>query len=972
MDVDITNSSSAEEEEDESQELSDVIKQRDNVRSQDRIDSTDVDVDLSNSSSEEDELPDVVEHREDIHPSTSIKDHSDDDNDSSLYCSISENQFAAYDALQCRAIREIAEAIARECEIYQSLRSGGNTRERKVYVRVHEIPKSTTKESGDILSNDASFLRYDKKKTASGGISWFTSLFSLICFWRSDSKSKSRKLPLFGAVEQKNLLDQKQPDTRVHTLDDKLVDFVETKRNKQKVRRLRDIVYIPKQTFQLPRWVMYIAWTLVVVHILTCSFITFLYGLSFDKPKFIGWLITFFLSLLQNMFFLLPLRLVAMAALSTWLGRKKIHLRDWTAFTGIKERTNAVLRWYKIQDLYKKISRPTGDSVIENQTAPLTSAPMDGTKMQEPFKAKFLHLVKSGKRGLAVRQVQRYLLDACLWIALTIFVTALILIQRDWRLNRIGNRVTIYFQTPFELVKTSGDIFRFLDHDIIPLVYKTHEFTAADQNTLIGPIRLRQVRFTKRDDCFCFSKHNTYGHCSCKFPDNEMTSNYYYDSKSYRESWRYIEDVLSINGTSSDSPWIHRPGDLNKRTYFLLGSHIQRPFYPAGGYIMDLGYSAQEAKSNVAALKHSQWIDRNTAAIFIEYSLLNPVSGHITAIAYITECLSSGGIAKYRHWLSFRPFYIYQLKDITVILLQLFHLGTIGWLIFLLLSEFAEVRWRPLAITMICFDMWHIFNILNIITTISAYFIYAKYLVSVLQLTGAYREDPSKFHQFSEAGYYNTLYFNFLSLAAFFSYIRILKVMRGSRIVSVMTDTLMRATTDLGNTTLYIVILVFGFTMLGNFTFGTHEWNFSSFLISFSSLVSLAAGMDVEHPYHGVTTDPWWSCYFFIFMMFSIAVFTNTYAAILDEAFCYVRRKTEKRDFHPVETLAVSWIYEKLANFFGFKSTAFSSRKVKLREPLITFLKRSSTEAHNEVMTVDPVDGLPDTKSRSRDKVNET
>ena len=64
--------------------------------------------------------------------------------------------------------------------------------------------------------------------------------------------------------------------------------------------------------------------------------------------------------------------------------------------------------------------------------------------------------------------------------------------------------------------------------------------------------------------------------------------------------------------------------------------------YSGGGYIANLGYNKFTAKRIVNNLKENHWIDRQTRAVLVEYSLYNPPSNLLAVMTYFFEVLPSG------------------------------------------------------------------------------------------------------------------------------------------------------------------------------------------------------------------------------------------------------------------------------------------------------------------------------------------
>lgn len=64
------------------------------------------------------------------------------------------------------------------------------------------------------------------------------------------------------------------------------------------------------KTCMLPHWVIYIAWTLVVLTMLASALFLFLYSVEWGKEKSEEWMTTFFLSFFQSVLVVQPLKVL--------------------------------------------------------------------------------------------------------------------------------------------------------------------------------------------------------------------------------------------------------------------------------------------------------------------------------------------------------------------------------------------------------------------------------------------------------------------------------------------------------------------------------------------------------------------------------------------------------------------------------------------------------------------------------------
>ena len=64
--------------------------------------------------------------------------------------------------------------------------------------------------------------------------------------------------------------------------------------------------------------------------------------------------------------------------------------------------------------------------------------------------------------------------------------------------------------------------------------------------------------------------------------------------------------------------------------------------YDGGGYVADLGYNSSTAQAVISDLIEYGWIDRQTRAVLLEFTIYNPNTGYLIISAYHFEILPTG------------------------------------------------------------------------------------------------------------------------------------------------------------------------------------------------------------------------------------------------------------------------------------------------------------------------------------------
>ena len=143
----------------------------------------------------------------------------------------------------------------------------------------------------------------------------------------------------------------------------------------------------------------------------------------------------------------------------------------------------------------------------------------------------------------------------------------------------------------------------------------------------------------KKDSCYVYSE-------ILKNKTNFCTNDLYYPSQdlnSYGFGWSQFNSSYSPpNGYQS----IYNAFQY-KDASTLQGSPIQGKFatYEGSGYLFELRGKLDYIQGNLTLLKEMQWIDRQTRAVFIEFSSFNPNINLIMVSTILVEFLPYGDIA---------------------------------------------------------------------------------------------------------------------------------------------------------------------------------------------------------------------------------------------------------------------------------------------------------------------------------------
>ncbi|XP_052792159.1 polycystic kidney disease protein 1-like 2 [Mya arenaria] len=361
----------------------------------------------------------------------------------------------------------------------------------------------------------------------------------------------------------------------------------------------------------LPWWFLYVAWTVAISVCLVSSFVVMLYGLKFGYTLSIEWLVSFVTGFLQSVLVQQPLKTLVVVVLLTMIFKKDVEFEDVGADMELDN-----------DEEYLCSVNPKPDSHL-SVAPPLPQRMMEAIKQRLKFE-----LLMD--------------LTICDMILHFIYLTVVILMLTGHR------NITTSFQTtravrtvmvgaehgmPFKKVNSIGGVYQYLEDTVIPVMkvasqYGRREISTASEFFLVGPYRLRQLRVG--DSCTPEIVKGLPVGCQ---PSYSLIGE---DSGNYKKSWSIplLDEDYAIN------PWIHQSG-WSLKTLPFVGSHAT---YSGGGYVLPLSGQEQRDTDSLEDLETRGWIDRNTRAVFLEFTFYNPNVDMFTVGVYMFEFTNTGGV----------------------------------------------------------------------------------------------------------------------------------------------------------------------------------------------------------------------------------------------------------------------------------------------------------------------------------------
>ncbi|KAK3090876.1 hypothetical protein FSP39_015410 [Pinctada imbricata] len=286
----------------------------------------------------------------------------------------------------------------------------------------------------------------------------------------------------------------------------------------------------------LPHWCIYIAWVLVALSVITSAFFVILYSNEWGSTKSSKWLTSFFLSFIESVLFIQPLKVIVVAIFFAIL------------FKTIDEDENEIIETFKAETRHGV--RYT-EATCPAHRVPYTVSPISD---QVVFEARE-HRKKMNKLFEVLREIMIYLIYL-------IVVAVLAYENMDLNSFRTFTTITNRFVFPATIKEKNfinvSSVHSFWDwtHDsLVPNLHSRYlnngsistdlsNMISDNTHYLMGPARLRQARITK-DPTKCKVSEMVKMMMSVCEPDYKVST---HDGQNYFPGW-------SESGNDTSTPW---------------------------------------------------------------------------------------------------------------------------------------------------------------------------------------------------------------------------------------------------------------------------------------------------------------------------------------------------------------------------------------------------------------------------------
>jgi hypothetical protein len=328
--------------------------------------------------------------------------------------------------------------------------------------------------------------------------------------------------------------------------------------------------------------------------------------------------------------------------------------------------------------------------------------------------------------------------------------------------------------------------------------------------------------------------------------------------------------------------------------------------YDGGGYVFALRGSLNYLQGNLSQLQQLNWIDKNTRAVFAEFSAYNTNINLVMVASILVEFLESGAILMSA---KFQPLNLFgeigtqaSFKLILLIVLTAF-------IAYFMLIQIREVINKDIKEYLT--DFWTYIEWCIIGTAWYAFAMFIIRLMGAIRVLHFFHEtkgyDDIRLQTLSD---YNVQLTYSLGMCVFFTTLKILKILRFNKSISILGLTLKNCFSELASFSIVFFVVWFSFVQLMFLLYGNDLQGYSSLLktmaSSFQVMIGKSNSADVNK-IGSILAPAVYALYSVIILYFVL----NIFVSIIIDSFEKVRVKA----------------YENMKNgeidFFGYVSMKF-------------------------------------------------
>ncbi|XP_048586151.1 polycystic kidney disease protein 1-like 2 isoform X1 [Nematostella vectensis] len=607
----------------------------------------------------------------------------------------------------------------------------------------------------------------------------------------------------------------------------------------------------------LPYCFVYLGWLLCLSSAGVAASFTIFYSLSWGGELANQWLTSVIISFIQDIGVTQPLKVATFAVLLAIIMRKPVE--ENTSKGGIKARLEV----------------QKGASITPPKGEELEEARMYRQNVLETLKA--------------VTEIVFYLLFV---ICLFVFAYA----NRGYDRYRLTKSIDDIFTSSFEEVDRIEGFWEWSRGTLVPGLYDTSWYSAGGavldegyisnkESFLVGMPRFRQLRMKTVSKCKIEKERykfvSSFARCLAPYePEHEYRTSYNLPKWIPVTNTSHYGSVFNLRRLCP-MPWRYQPSSELK----TLAFHGKLKSYAGGGFVADLGYNKRTALLVIDDLQANNWVDLQTVALFVEFTVFEPSTALFSHAKYLYEMSPATGKPTLYHNiqtlslyaspdLNFRKFFN-AIQIIILLLIFCYLIIEVGKVLSLKCKYFVS--------------FWNWLNMLQLLTAIATVVLFFFKEDYVSQFVKNVQRNPYETTSIDYVILFSELELYVLSTVVFIVTIKFLRLLRFNRHICQMTASMKHSSGSITTYAIVFLIDMIAFAFVAILVLGITIENYSDFVEALSSLFQMFLGAEIDFQEIQSANRIIGPVFFFTYMITMIFILINMFVAILNDSYDSVR-----------------------------------------------------------------------------------
>ncbi len=261
--------------------------------------------------------------------------------------------------------------------------------------------------------------------------------------------------------------------------------------------------------------------------------------------------------------------------------------------------------------------------------------------------------------------------------------------------------------------------------------------------------------------------------------------------------------------------------------------------YSGGGFVARLDWNKNVTFAIAQELKEYGWIDRQTRAVFVEFTIYNPNANLFAFVSLLAEFPKTGGVV---HYPTIQIMKAYALDMMTVV-----YAGC-GFILIVYLAAFIILFIKGLFVDKCHYftSIAHWLNICIIICIMTMAITFFMRKISLDKALNKMKADKNTYVQFRKVMTYDDSYKYGIAFLNMFAVLKCIFMLRLNTRIAKLLSTLQLAWKTLKSWLLIFLLIYIAFISWFHLTYMCHFEMYSSFLYTTESLLGISLGdMDI-------------------------------------------------------------------------------------------------------------------------------